>query len=66
MSEPGESIAGEDVIALENARKAAEEAAFPSETHAKDDEEKRERKPAGGERPLKRLRTTSRSSAGSR
>jgi hypothetical protein len=52
MSDPG-AIAGEEKIAIEAAREAAEEAAFPSETHANDERAK----PTGGEPPLKRLRT---------
>ena len=51
MSDPA-TIAGEDKIAIENAREAAEEAAFPSETHAIE----RSAKPTSGEPPLKRLR----------
>ena len=55
MSEPGEdnAIAGEDRVAIENAREEAIEAAFPSETHS----EEFRPKPAGTtEPPLKRLR----------
>lgn len=51
MSDLG-AIAGEEKVALEAAREAAEEAAFPSETLANDER----LKPAGGEPPLKRLR----------
>ena len=45
-------IAGEDRIAIENAREEAIEAAFPSETHSRDERAK----PAGTEPPLKRLK----------
>lgn len=53
MSYPMAAIAGEDRVAIENAREAAEEAAFPSETHARLE---RAKPAAGGEPPLKRLR----------
>lgn len=47
-------ISGEDKVAIEAAREAAEEAAYPSEVHPRDDE--RPKHQGAGEPPLKRLR----------
>ena len=52
MSDDPGAIAGEEKVAIENAREAAIEAAWPSETHSKDERAK----PARNEPPLKRLR----------